>query len=293
MQLHSIPRIALFVTSVLVAAGCSADDGQTTNPEDAADSEVTEALTAGANGDKCVHSAYNCALRVQGGNRVVLKDGSQAWAVGAGVVRDGLGDPMITDKNGGHIEVNYGQIRHFVGQTLVMAMTTANGSAGWYPIDAVKDEAGLRARIGNVDAADPGRGKLGCYQVRASADQSLVERKVVYDAQGSHERAGDYMSLVRTNGKHYANLAYSVPGDALGAPAVDIFPAGTKFQRVDVPTSSGRPHLTVRLYTKAGDGKYTKPDGTMSFLYGYVTGAGNVKRFGWMAAAALESAGGC
>ncbi len=295
MQPHAIPVLAALFSTAL-AVGCSGDPDSsdpTANPEGVADSEVTEALTSGANGDKCVHSAYNCALRSVGGNRVELANGTLPWAVSAGTVRDGLGAPMIKDTNGGHIEVNYGQIRHFGGETLVMAMTTANASAGWYPISAVKDEKGLRARIGNVDAQDPGRGKMGCYEIRNDADAGLIEKKVVRDAQGAHERAGDYMSLVRANGARYANLAYSVPGDALGAPAVDIFPAGTKFHRVEVPTSSGRPHLTVRLYTKAGDGHYTKPDGTMTFVYGYVVGAGDVKRFGWMASAALQSAGGC
>ena len=292
MQSHAIPLLAsLFAGSFLV--GCSGDADDPAGAEDVADSEVTEALTAGVNGDKCVHSAYNCALRAVGGNRVELADGTLPWAVSAATVRDGLGDPMIKDTNGGHIEVNYGQIRHFAGETLVMAMTTQNASAGWYPIASVKDEAGLRARVGNVDAHDPGKSKMGCYEVMDAADAALVPKKVVRDAQGDHERAGDYMSLVRANGKRYANLAYSVPGDALGAPAVDIFPAGTKFQRVDVPTSSGRPHLTVRLYAKATDGHYTKPDGTMTFVYGYVVGAGGVKRFGWMAAAALKAAGGC
>jgi hypothetical protein len=270
--------------------GCSGDPG---TEEPLADSEVAEALSAGVNGEACLHSPFNCKLRASGGNRVEAPGGGQDWAVGPGTVRDGAGGAMIADTNGGSIAVNYGQIRHFAGQTLVMAMSTANGSAGWYPIDAVKEESTLRARIGNVDAKDPGRGKLGCYQIRNSDDEKLAAKKVVKDATDSHERAGDYLPLVRKNGRRYANLAFSVPGDALGAPSVDIYPAGTKFQRVDVPTSSGSPHLTVRLYSLASDGHYTKPAGTMTFVYGYAMGAEGTKRFGWIPLDALTASSGC
>jgi len=290
---RSTPRFffALLASALPLLAGCASESGGVADEADG--TETAAALTAGVNGSACLHSPFNCKLRESGGNRVTDVAGGEQWAVGPGVVRDGDANVMISDTNGGHIQINYGQIRHFAGATYVLAMSTVNASAGWYPIDAVVDQDSLRARIGNVDAKDPHQGTMACYEIANDADASLIEKKVVRDAKGAHERAGDYMSLPRANGRRYANLAFNAPGDALGAPAVDIFPAGTKFQRVDVPTESGKPHLSVQLYVQAADGHFTQPSGTMTFIYGYVTSVGGVRRFGWMALDALHPSQGC
>jgi hypothetical protein len=279
---------------VTASAGCSADAGEDDGESDVADDDVAEALSKGENGTACLHSPYNCKLRKEGGNRVQSPSDDLFWDVRAGVVRDGSAQPMVTDANGGRIKINYGQTRHFAGKTHVMAMSTENKSAGWYPIDSVVAQDTLRKRIGNVDAKDPQMGKLACYEIRdTDVDPAFALKKVVRDSQADHERAGDYMPLVRANGKRYANLAFNVAGDGLGSPAIDIFLAGTKFQRVNVPTNSGRPHISLRLYTAAANGSYTKPAGTMAFFYGYVVSADGVKRFGWMAQEALKTSGNC
>jgi hypothetical protein len=295
-----LSRLAAVASLFLVTAavGCSADTGDGDEGDDDvadSDSEVSEALSAGVNGSACLHSPYNCKLRKEGGNRVQSPSDDLLWDVRAGIVRDGNAQPMVTDANGGRIKINYGQTRHFAGKTHVMAMSTENKSAGWYPIDAVVAQDTLRRRIGNVDGKDPQMGKLGCYEIRnTDVDPAFALKKVVRDSDSDHERAGDYMPLVRANGKRYANLAFNVAGDGLGSPAIDIFVAGTKFQRVNVPTNSGRPHISLRLYTAAANGAYTKPAGTMAFFYGYIVSADNVKRFGWMAQDALKaSTGNC
>lgn len=73
----------------------------------------------------------------------------------------------------------------------------------------------------------------------------------------------------------------------------DHFPAGVKFQRVDVPTSSGRPSIAIPLWVQDGAGRYRKQSGTLRFLYGYVRTPGGTRRFGWMARPALEVSSGC
>jgi hypothetical protein len=41
-----------------------------------------------------------------------------------------------------------------------------------------------------------------------------------------------------------------VPGFGLGGASTDHFPAGTRFHRVRVPTSTGRPSITIPLWVK-------------------------------------------
>jgi len=100
------------------------------------------------------------------------------------------------------------------------------------------------------------------------------------------------MSLPRANGRRSANLIFMVPGFGLGGATTDHFPAGTHFQRVDVPTSTGRPSITIPLWIEDGEGRYRQQHGTMRFLYGYITGNGD-KRFGWIAEDAVVAATGC
>ena len=172
-------------------------------------------------------------------------------------------------------------------------MATKNGSSGWFPLDAVTSESILRDRIGEVNAKGAGLEKMGCYQIRASHDAGLAPKKVVYDTKSDNERAGDYLPLERNNGKRYANLTFNTPGFGLGGVAIDIFPSGTKFRRLDVPTDAGAPSIDVPLYVKDGAGRYRKHAGDMKFVYGYVIAADGTRRNGWMAYDALRTSTGC
>ena len=285
--------LALFVLALLAGAvslGCIA-----AAPEEDLDTEseaeFDEALTPGANGGACTQSPYNCKLRVEGGNVVDNSKGG-LWAVADATVVDGNGDPMGVNTRD-HLRFNYGQTRHMKGTTFVYARSTSTNSGGWFPIDAVAGEESLRQKVGEVNARDTGGDRLGCYKVRSSHDEALVEKKVVYDAQGDYERAGDYLSLPRANGGRYANMAFNVPGFGLGGPAIDIWPAGTKFRRVAVPTSSGKPSISIPLWVKDGSGRYRKQSGAMTFVYGYVVSETGPKRFGWMSYDALTTTTGC
>lgn len=285
MKLSHITVVAAVTLTAL--SGCSSVDGDVDEVDD-----LSGELTAGVNGSKCIASPYNCAFRSSGGPRVLTADGDDSWAVEGGAsVRDGNGTALVT-QGAGKLKFNYGQTRFLAGKTHFLAMSTDNGSAAWFPADHVVHEASLRAKIGNVDAKDPGRGKMACYEIRSTYDKSIELKKVVYDSDSTHERAGDYLPLLRNNGKVSANLVFSVPGFSLGGAVTDHFPAGTKFQRVDVPTSSGRPSIDIPLWVDAGDGHYTKRSGSMKFVYGYIRGDG-VKRFGWMAYDALKVSSGC
>ena len=133
---------------------------------------------------------------------------------------------------------------------------------------------------------------MACYEVRNAHDASIELLKVVHDSEAAHERMGDYQPLVRENGRRSVNLIFMVPGFGLGGATTDHFPAGTKFRRVSVPTSSGKPSITIPLWGKDSQGRYRKRAGSMRFLYGYVRADG-VRRFGWMAQDALTPSTGC
>lgn len=277
-------RILVCLALALAACSGSSDDDESDI------STQDDALTPGVNGGACKYSPYNCKLRVNGENSV---DGpADGWTVKDGPVVDGNGD-LIGLNTRDHLDFNYGQDRRLGNRTYVMARSTSTASAGWFPIDLVASESVLRSRLGEVNAKDTLGRRLGCYQIRNSHDATLEFKKVVYDSSEVHERAGDYLPLPRANNRRYANLAFSVPGAGLGAPAIDIYPAGTHFQRIDVPTNSGRPSLDVPLWVKDGAGRYRQRSGTLKFIYGYVLSSPGDRRYGWMAYDALQVSSGC
>ncbi len=293
-------RFTLVLFAAL-GAGCVVGDEDDLGPdgEDSGDEpEITSieaAGVAGENGERCIASPYNCRFR-DGSSRVTTRAGLDRWAIRPGAsVRDGNGKVLAVETRT-RMTFNYGQTRLLAGKAHALALSTANSSAGWYPIERIVAEASFRAQNGEVNARDPGLGKMACYELRDSHDAAIELRKVVYDSQvgaNGHERAGDYQSLLRANGKRSANLTFNVPGFGLGGTTTDHFPAGTKFQRVDVPTSSGRPSIEIPLWVKDSAGRYRRRNGSLLFLYGYVRADDGVRRFGWMAREALKVSSGC
>lgn len=313
--MRDVVLLRLFVPLCLLAGCIDPDSDPEVDPEldvepvidpDLEESEADEADlvdtsvifaargSPGVNGDYCIASPYNCRFR-GGSSRVQNAAGGERWAVIPGAsIRDGNGKVM-TVQTGDRMTFNYGQTRALAGKAHALALTTSNSSAGWYPFDHIVSEASFRKRVGNVDAKDPRAGKMACYEIKNSHDASIELKKVVYDSQvgpNGHERAGDYLPLVRANGKRSANLVFSVPGFGLGGATSDHFPAGTKFRRVSVPTSSGRPSIAIPLWVANSKGRYIVRSGSMRFIYGYIVGNG-VKRFGWMPLDALKVSSGC
>lgn len=292
-------RFPGFAVIALVLSGCVA------STEEAVDQDLDEAgalaseleLRAGVNGDACLLSDYNCKLRAVGGNRIAHVDGDLDWGVESGaVVLDGNGDPLGVD-NGTTRKFNYGQKRTFGGQPYVYAMSTSNSSSGWFPLASVKSADVLDSRVGHVSAHRSGLAKMACYVIRNNTDPTLEVKKIVYDtdiAPGpAGEAAGDYLPRVRANGKRSVNLIFNAPGSALGGPAIDHFPAGTKFQRLDVPTDSGPPSIDVALWVQDANGKFRTPAGEMKFIYGSILTKTGDTRVGWMAYDALTPSSGC
>ncbi|MFE8601575.1 hypothetical protein KYC5002_10205 [Archangium violaceum] len=254
-----------------------------------------QAAYSGVNGTYCLESPYNCKLQDPGGNRVPTNDpADDNWGLVTGVpIRDGNGTVVGTNTRTSSA-FNYGQTRTFAGELHAFAVSTSNSSAGWLPISAILGRTSFEQKVGHVSALGSGLAKMACYAVRNSHDPALEVKKVVYDTTSANERAGDYLPLVRANGLRSANLAFNVPGMALGGPAVDHWPAGTKFQRLDVPTDNGAPSIDIPLWVKDSAGRYRQQSGTMKFIYGYVIAAGTgTKRNGWMAYDALEVSSGC
>lgn len=281
----------------LVLSGCVAAADDDVEGEDGASSESGVSLKSGTNGGACYESPYNCKLRVEGGNRIAHTDGTLDWGVNVNVpVLDGNGDVMGLQKSDS-LKFNYGQERSFGGKTYVFALTTSNHSAGWFPLASVKSSDVLASRVGDARAHRSGLAKMACYKVKDGSDPDLEVKKVVYNTDAtpgpSGEAAGDYLPKLRENGKRSINLIYNVPGSGLGGPAIDHFPVGTKFQRLDVPTDSGRPSLDVKLWLQDSNGDFKKPAGTMKFVYGYVASKTGEVRVGWMAYDALTSSSGC
>ncbi len=293
--------VPLLLPALLVGACMTGDGTITDQDEDSSDEDVVDpagvlaAPAPGVNGHVCAASPYNCRFR-DGSSRVTNAAGDDTWAIVPGAsVRNGNGSALVVE-TAAHMTFNYGQTRLLAGKAHALALTTSNGSAGWYPIDHIVSETSFRAHMGEVNAKDPQQGKMGCYQIRDSHDPVLELKKVVYDSQvgeAGHERAGDYLPLLRANGTRSANLCFSVPGFGLGGATTDHFPAGTKFQRVDVPTSTGRPSIAIPLWVKDASGAYKQQSGTMRFIYGYVRALDGSHRFGWMAKDALQVSSGC
>ncbi len=296
--------ISLLFTSFLVLPGCGADDGSEDADADASSEIVQEGLSGtrpGVNGSACKRSAYDCTLHGgASGQRVKRADGGETWAVASGTpntpIMDGNGDLMGTSRRTS-FTLNYGQTRRMGNTTYVYALSTGLGASGWVPIDAFLHADSLRARVGEVDAKGAGLRELGCYEVSTGFDASLNRYKVVKGATDADAmEPDDYLPTKRANGGIYMNLAFNVPGDAIGGPAVDIFPAGTKFQRLDVPTWEGSaPSLDAKLYSKASGAKAydVLSSRTMKFLYGYVRAKNGAVRYGWMAEAGLDVSSGC
>ncbi|WP_163995218.1 hypothetical protein [Pyxidicoccus caerfyrddinensis] len=253
-----------------------------------------QAAYSGVNGTYCLESPYNCKLQDPGGNRVPTNDpADDNWGLVTGVpIRDGNGTVVGTNTRTSSA-FNYGQTRTFANELHAFAVSTSNSSAGWLPMSAILGRTSFEQKVGHVSALGSGLAKMACYAVRNWHDPALEVKKVVYDTTSSNERAGDYLPLVRANGLRSVNLIFNVPGLALGGPAVDHFPAGTKFQRLDVPTDNGAPSIDIPLWVKDSAGRYRTQSGTMKFIYGYVIATTGTKRNGWMAYDALEVSSGC
>ncbi len=284
-----------FLALVLLAA--CLDVGDVEDEEDLVDTTIgtiTAGGSPGVNGDFCVASPYNCRFR-EGSSRVQNAAGGEVWAVTPGAsVRDGNGNLLAVQAED-RMTFNYGQTRALAGKAHALALTTSNRSAGWYPFDHIVSEASFRDHVGNVDAKDTGDSRMACYEIKNSHDAGLAPKKVVFDSKegpNGHERAGDYLPLVRANGRRSANLIFSVPGFGLGGATSDHYPAGTKFRRISVPTRTGLPSISIPLWVRNSAGRYIVRSGSMRFLYGYIVGDG-VRRFGWMAQDALQQSTDC
>lgn len=275
---------------LLFATGCTVGEEEIEEPEE----ESIEAVryVQGVNGNYCIASTFNCRFR-QGGSRVETQAGGETWGITPGAsVRDGNGTVLAT-QTATRLTFNFGQTRLLAGTAHALALTTSNSSAGWYPIDHILGEASFRKQNGEVNGRDPGQGAMACYEIKNTHDAAIELRKVVKDSTATNERAGDYLPLVRANGQRSANLVFSVPGFGLGGATTDHFVAGTKFQRVQVPTFSGVPSITIPLWVKNTAGRYLKQAGELRFFYGFVRASDGVKRFGWMAEEALQTSTGC
>jgi hypothetical protein len=297
---------AAMVATISGCAAESTDDGSGAGDEGAVESDIS-ALRAGVNSAGCKRSAYNCSLNpAASGQRVYTATGSESWGIDPKWVADHkLGGIPVVDGNGEsmgiskrtELTLNHGQTRRIGSTTYVMALSSGVGAAGWVPIDSFVHADSLRARVGEVNAHGDGLRALGCYEVDTSFDPKLDTFKVVKGAKVTDsEEPNDYLPTKRNNGKVYANLAFSIPGDGLGAPAIDIFPAGTRFQRLDVPTWEGAaPSLDAKLYarTPGTDHFSTLSSRSMKFIYGYVKTKPGSVRYGWMAIDGLKVSGAC
>jgi hypothetical protein len=288
---------ALAVAALSLAlAGCVA--GAESDDEDTGATEVAVKTKAGLNGGACALSDYNCKLRTKGGNRIAHLNGDLDWGITPGAtLLDGNGDPLGVE-DGKTLKFNYGQKRSFGGQPYVFALTTSNHSSGWFPLASVISSDVVAARIGDATAHRSGLKPMSCYAVKNASDAALESKKVVYDSTSapgpSGEAAGDYLPKLRANGKRSINLIYNMPGSGLGGPAIDHFPEGTKFQRLEVTTyNGGPPSIDVKLWSLDGKKHFKTPAGTMKFVYGYVVSKTGETRVGWMAYDALSVAKAC
>lgn len=283
------------VLLALLLTSCVADvDGDSDDADLVDTSGVTPLATVkGVNSDYCTQSTYNCRFRA-GDSRVDTQSGLDTWGIVNGAeIRDGNGDAMYMEtapEKDRRMMFNYGQKRVLAGTLHALAVSTSNSSAGWYPVDHISGEASFDGQVGDVVAKGAGLAEMACYEIRDAADEKLAAHKVVKGSTATNERAGDYLPLVRANGKRSANLVFSVPGFALGGATTDHFPAGTKFRRLEVPTFSPLPSIKIPLWDENHPNEQI---GTMRFLYGRIRASDGTERYGWMAQDALDVSSGC
>src|SRR5438128_898618 len=135
-----------FAVAVMGAAvaGCAAEQGDESEATDSAE----EDLTPGVNGGACKNSPFDCKLRVSGGNRILTNDGGELWHVKSGEdVLDGNGNVLGVEKST-QMAFNFGQVRVMRGKAHAFAMSTSNGSSGWYPMDAIEGKASFDQKVG-------------------------------------------------------------------------------------------------------------------------------------------------
>lgn len=292
--MNRIVLTALSGLALLTLAGCAAE----AEDDEGAGSAVSEiSAKDGTNGNSCKRSAYNCSLRA-GGQRVERADGGETWAVEEGqspvVVVDGNGEEMGRSTYS-KFTLNYGQSRTINGVRYVYALSTGLASGGWVPMNAFRAKESLAKAVGNIDAKGASLAPIGCYEIATAYAKRLDTLKVVKGAkEGEAKEPNDYLPQVRKNGQIYGTLSFNVPGDDLGGANTDIFPAGTKFQRLDVPTWDGPPSIDAKLYARTkGTDAYSTPAGEMKFIYGYITSVTGEVRYGWAAIDGLNVSSAC
>lgn len=293
MNVLASARFAVFgLFAGIFAVGCAAPAADESGEEAQGETQSAEGTRAGINGSSCKRSAYNCSLH-PGNQRVETPGGRNEWGINSNYLASNKGVPVV-DGNGNLMGLspktdftfNYGQTRVMNGKKYGYAMSTGLGSSGWVEIDAIGASSSFEKQVGNMDAKGDNLPKLGCYAIANTYDQTLNSYFVVKGAKPGGAEANDYLPQIRSNGKVYGTLSFNAPGDALGGANTDIFPAGTKFQRVDVPTWEAKalPSLDVQLYKATRkDAAATTEAGTMKFIYGYIRAASGEVRYGWAA----------
>lgn len=299
-------NLFLYLFLIFTTEYSLADDVPQPNPECAAGS----GQFIGENGRCCLRSKYNCKLKPFGQRFSDPETGNEIWTKDASVssitVSDGNGDPIgSTTKS--TFTLNHGQMRTINNAKRVFALSTGIGAAGWIPLSSLASAE--RSIIENNIRTPPatafsiGLDLMACYKIKSTYPSFYNgDLKVVRNAQTSEEEPDDYLPKKRKvsnaassdeTSAAYMNLAYNVPGNALGGPSVDIFPQGTFFQRLQVQTyePNGAPSLDVTLYTRLNNTSpynivYTDPTTgepvKMKFIYGRIkTPEGH--RNGWMA----------
>jgi len=309
---------ALLSVAILPACGEGLVGAEADDEEEGERAIMASGLRPGVNSSACRRSPYNCMLhpgalgqRVTGsasapGSAAPAWPIDPAWLMGHGYVDSATQKPFVpvVDGNGDFIGptskmgfvLNSGQTRHMQGLTYVFALSTGIGAGAWVPVDAFAEAALIRKRVGEVNAHGSGLARIGCYELAHSYPARLDHYKVVKGATDKDsEEPNDYLPHTLKDGRSFSPLAFSVPGDALGAPSVDLFPAGTKFQRLQVTTwESSAPSLDAILYAKpAGGSAYTVPAGKMKFVYGYVKSKDGTVRYGWVGIDGLKVSSGC
>lgn len=256
------------------------------------------------NGKRCIKSIYNCALSdVKGnGQRLVSSDESISWKVKSEflktsglLVYDGNGDP-IGKSSYNNFVLNKGQIRVINEQEMVFAISTGLGSAGWVPIHYFDDSAKIKLLIVPRNANGDALRAIECFEIGNGYDSRFDQYKLVKNSKSlDGEEPNDYLPFKRKSGRSLMNLAYNVPGFGIGGPAIDIFPSGTKFTRLEVPLLSNKNSRSIKakLYEMDSGGNYIIEAGWMEFIYGYIRSVSGEYRYGWMPLTGLKPSTNC
>jgi hypothetical protein len=272
-----------YIALGLLVAGCTVP-----SIDDAADAGADPADELGELGAeaRCVPAGnpYSCRPSTDDANapRISGPGGSIYWALGAPTkLYDGFGHARanVTDSHG--VKINYGMRKAINGLSMVYAWsagTDEGAASGWILESSIARADLLRQRMPTIAMPYPATGFYETQWIITGGNPAAYgDMKVQANYTGGGRAVTDYLK----RGGDVVNIAFNVPGNAIGGFNTDTVPIGTTFRRAKGVLQVDQP------YYRPGESTVR---GHLQFVYGGFHDGAQM-RFGWIPKQALAQAG--